>query len=103
MRGDEARTLLGFPPNSRPTLPQISEAYSCLLSGARGEGSASVTNARVVRTGVPRAQGGRGNPALIGVPFLFIILGTIGLGGLNAARAYKKQKEEYPSHNPFLP
>ncbi|KAG2693178.1 hypothetical protein I3760_08G085100 [Carya illinoinensis] len=134
MRGEEARTLLGFPPNSRPTLPQvkaayrrkvweshpdlfpaqekphaeykfklISEAYSCLLSGARGEGSTSVTNARVVRTGVPRAQGGRGNPALIGVPFLFIILGTIGLGGLNAARAYKKQKEEYPSHNPFLP
>ncbi|XP_062143760.1 uncharacterized protein LOC133851375 isoform X2 [Alnus glutinosa] len=134
MQGDEARALLGFPPDSRPTLSQvkaayrtkvweshpdlfptqekphaeskfklISEAYSCLLSGARGEGSASVTNVRVVRTGVPRAQGRRGNPALIRVPFLFIILGTVVLGGLNAARAYKKQKQAYPSHHPFLP
>ncbi|KAL5792035.1 hypothetical protein ACOSP7_000629 [Xanthoceras sorbifolium] len=71
--------------------------------GARGEGLASATNVRVYRTGVPRANGGGRNRALIGIPFLFIILGTLGLGGLNAARAYKKQKEEYPSHNPFLP
>ncbi|XP_042991983.1 uncharacterized protein LOC122318565 isoform X3 [Carya illinoinensis] len=27
MRGEEARTLLGFPPNSRPTLPQVKAAY----------------------------------------------------------------------------
>ncbi|XP_041022119.1 protein CAJ1 isoform X6 [Juglans microcarpa x Juglans regia] len=27
MRGDEARTLLGFPPNYRPTLPQVKAAY----------------------------------------------------------------------------
>ncbi|PKI35571.1 hypothetical protein CRG98_044025 [Punica granatum] len=125
MRGDEARVLLGFPHNSRPTPSQvkaafkkkvweshpdlfpvneklkaesrfkrISEAYSCLLSA---------TYSRVVRTGVPRTHGGRGNRALIGIPFLFIILGTIGLGGFNASRAYKKQREDYPSHNPFLP
>ncbi|XP_050264398.1 uncharacterized protein LOC126708625 isoform X3 [Quercus robur] len=134
MQGDEARTLLGFPPNSHPTLSQvkaaykrkvweshpdlfpaqqkphaeskfklISEAYSCLLSGTRRLGSSSDTNTRVVRTGVPRAQGGRGNAALIRVPFLFIILGTVALGGLNATRAYKKEKAAYPSHNPFLP
>ncbi|XP_021906647.1 uncharacterized protein LOC110821184 isoform X2 [Carica papaya] len=72
MQGDEARVLLGFPPNSRPTLSQvkaaykskvweshpdlfpayekpladskfklISEAYACLLSGARGNCSTS--------------------------------------------------------------
>ncbi|XP_031381676.1 dnaJ homolog subfamily B member 6-B isoform X4 [Punica granatum] len=134
MRGDEARVLLGFPHNSRPTPSQvkaafkkkvweshpdlfpvneklkaesrfkrISEAYSCLLSGSRGDGSSTATYSRVVRTGVPRTHGGRGNRALIGIPFLFIILGTIGLGGFNASRAYKKQREDYPSHNPFLP
>ncbi|KAE8008373.1 hypothetical protein FH972_004892 [Carpinus fangiana] len=74
MQGDEARALLGFTPDSRPTFSQvkaayrmkaweshpdlfpaqekphaeskfklISEAYSCLLSGARGEASASVS------------------------------------------------------------
>ncbi|KAF7153017.1 hypothetical protein RHSIM_Rhsim01G0293200 [Rhododendron simsii] len=57
----------------------------------------------VVRTGVASVHGGRRNHALIGVPFIFIILGTVALGGLNATRAYKKQKETYPSHNPFLP
>lgn len=57
-----------------------------LVSSMRCNVSELGTNIRVVRTGVPRAQGGRGNPALIRVPFLFIILGTVGLGGLNAAR-----------------
>lgn len=73
------------------------------ITGAKGKGPASATSVRVVRTGVPTASGGRRNHALIGIPFLFIILGTVGLGGFNAARAYKKQKEAYPSHNPFLP
>ncbi|XP_050238802.1 uncharacterized protein LOC126688221 [Mercurialis annua] len=82
----------------------ISEAYASLLSGARGEGSSSATYSRVVRTGMPRAPGGGiTNRNLIRIPFIFIILGTVGLGGLNASRAYKKQKETYPSHNPFLP
>ncbi|KAJ9187938.1 hypothetical protein P3X46_003347 [Hevea brasiliensis] len=134
MQGNEARVLLGFPPNSRPTASQvkaayrkkvweshpdlfpvhekpsaesrfklISEAYTYLLSGVRGTDSASATYARVVRTGMPKAHGGRSNHVLIRIPFLFIILGTVGLGGLNATRAYKRQKETYPSHNPFLP
>ncbi|KAL1312829.1 hypothetical protein AAHE18_16G067300 [Arachis hypogaea] len=125
MDANEARILLGFPPNTRPTTSQvksaykkkvweshpdlfpthekplaesrfklISEAYACLLS---------VQYSRVVRTGVPRSQGGSKNHALIKVPFICIILGTVALGGFNASRAYKKQKEEYPSHNPFLP
>jgi len=41
---------------------------------------------RVVRSGVPRGGGGRRNHALIGLPFLFIILGTAALGGMNVAR-----------------
>ncbi|XP_061366273.1 uncharacterized protein LOC133309509 isoform X1 [Gastrolobium bilobum] len=134
MDADEARILLGFPPNSRPTSSQvksaykkkvweshpdlfpshekslaeskfklISEAHACLLSGGRGEASSSAEYSRVVRTGVPRAHGGRKNSAMIKVPFILITLGTVALGGFNASRAYKKQKEEYPSHNPFLP
>ncbi|KAH7856851.1 hypothetical protein Vadar_006246 [Vaccinium darrowii] len=43
------------------------------------------------------------NHALIGVPFMSIILGTAALEELNGTRAYRKQKESYPSHNPFLP
>ncbi|XP_027352630.1 uncharacterized protein LOC113863297 [Abrus precatorius] len=134
MDAEEAKTLLGFPPNSRPSPSQvksaykkkvweshpdlfpshekllaeskfkmISEAYTCLLSGGRGEASSSVEFSHVVRTGVPRAYGGRKNHAMIKVPFILIIVGTVALGGFNASRAYKKQKEEYLSHNPFLP
>ncbi|KAG5044160.1 hypothetical protein JHK87_008075 [Glycine soja] len=155
MDADEAKILLGFPPNSRPTPSQeedalpcklaigvvvilevvavgvvvilevksaykkkvweshpdlfpshekplaeskfklISEAYTCLESVDQ--------YSHVVRTGFPRAHGGRKNHAMIKVPFLLIILGTLALGGFNASRAYKKQKDEYPSHNPFLP
>ncbi|GAB4830634.1 hypothetical protein Ancab_020400 [Ancistrocladus abbreviatus] len=133
MQVKEARQLLGFLPNSRPTPAQvkrafrkmvwdfhpdrfpinekayaeskfklISEAYTCLLSGG-GESSTSVAYARVVRTGVPAAHRERKICALIGMPFLLIIFGAVGLGGLCAARAYRKQKEAYPSHNPFLP
>ncbi|XP_020210816.1 uncharacterized protein LOC109795711 isoform X2 [Cajanus cajan] len=133
MDAHEARILLGFPPNSRPTPSQvksaykkkvweshpdlfpshekplaeskfklISEAYTCLQSGGR-ETSSSVEYSHVVRTGFPRAHGGRKNHTMIKVPFMLIILGTVALGGLNASRAYKKQKADNPSHNPFLP
>ncbi|KAL1216229.1 hypothetical protein V5N11_018679 [Cardamine amara subsp. amara] len=85
----------------------ISEAYSCLESGdvkGRQYSSAGVYS-RVVKTGVPRtyASAKRGNPWLIGAPFLLIVLGTIGLGGIKANRAYNQQKQTFPSHNPFLP
>ncbi|KAJ8899005.1 hypothetical protein K2173_008828 [Erythroxylum novogranatense] len=134
MQGDEARVLLGLPPDSHPSTSQVkaaykkkvwechpdlfpthekaraeshfkmvSEAYSFLLPGAVGEGSTSGVYSRVVRTGVPRGNRGRSNPTFIGIPFLFIILGTVGLGASRATRAYKKQKESNPSHNPFLP
>ncbi|XP_024018183.1 uncharacterized protein LOC21397035 isoform X1 [Morus notabilis] len=136
MKGDEAKLLLGFAPNSRPSPSQvkaaykrkvwechpdlfparhkkplaesnfklISEAHTFLLSGGNGEYLSSATYSRVVKTGVPRAQGGSyRNHALIQMPFLFLVLGTVALGGFNASRAYKKQKEAYPSHNPFLP
>ncbi|KAH1259134.1 Protein CAJ1 [Glycine max] len=117
MDADEAKILLGFPPNSRPTPSQvksaykkkvweshpdlfpshekplaeskfklISEAYTCLESGGRGGASSSVDQySHVVRTGFPRAHGGRKNHAMIKVPFLLIILGTLALGGFNAS------------------
>ncbi|GAV77473.1 DnaJ domain-containing protein [Cephalotus follicularis] len=135
MQGDEAKVLLGFSPNSHPSPSQIkeaykrkvwkshpdlfplhekplaeskfkliSEAYSYLLSVSSS--TTTVSAARVVKTGVPKAHGHGGrisNPAIIRIPFLFIILGTLGLGGFNAVRAYQKEKHSHPSHNPFLP
>lgn len=135
MKGNEARLLLGFPPNSRPTPSQvkaaykrkvwdvhpdrfpthersyaesqfkvISEAYASLLPGGGGSsGPGSVSYSRVVRTGVPRVHGGGRHHPLIGLPFLFIIFGTVGLGGIYGSRAYRKQIKANPSHNPFLP
>ncbi|KAF7818083.1 Heat shock protein DnaJ, N-terminal [Senna tora] len=134
MEGDEARLLLGFAPNSRPTSSEvkaaykkkiweshpdlfpahekphaesrfklISEAYTSLLSGNSPDPLYKVLQYVIVCKFLKRVHTGRKNHALIKVPFVFIILGTIALGGLNASRAYKKQKEEYPSHNPFLP
>ncbi|KAF9593388.1 hypothetical protein IFM89_022567 [Coptis chinensis] len=58
--------------------------------------------AQVVRTGVPRVRG-RSNNTLVKIPFLLIMLGTVTLGCLNASRAYQRQRDAYPSHNPFLP
>ncbi|KAJ9547584.1 hypothetical protein OSB04_020127 [Centaurea solstitialis] len=83
----------------------ISEAYTCLqsASGARRQVSSAGTNSWVVRSGVPKGAHGGRNHALIGIPFLFIVLGTAALGGSIATRTYRKQKEAYPSHNPFLP
>ncbi|XVE73526.1 hypothetical protein DITRI_Ditri11bG0125200 [Diplodiscus trichospermus] len=75
-----------------------------IITGTGGDGSVSATTySHVVRRGVPKTHGGRRNRALIQIPFLLIVMGTIGLGGLNATRAYEKQKEACPSHNPFLP
>ncbi|CAH2063116.1 unnamed protein product [Thlaspi arvense] len=189
MQVEEAKILLGFPPNSRPDPSQvkaayrkkvweshpdlfpddqklgaeskfksISEAYSCLESGrdrpclgyiringddmfcAKWMNAAVIESlellnsssfgfttlqirthllcdvkgqrysragvySRVVKTGVPRtyAYAKRGNAWLIGAPFLLIVLGTIGLGGIKANKAYNMQKQTFPSHNPFLP
>ncbi|KAA0034147.1 chaperone protein DnaJ [Cucumis melo var. makuwa] len=131
MRGDEARTLLGFSPGSRPSSSQVKEAYKRMVwdthpdlfpahQKPQAESKFKLVNIllaefsyeakfwtatyeRVVRRGVPVSHGGRRNHALIKLPFLLLILGTVSLGGLNVSRAYKRQKEMYPSHNPFLP
>ncbi|CAN1236352.1 hypothetical protein LINGRAPRIM_LOCUS1680 [Linum grandiflorum] len=134
MLGDEARILLGFPPNSTPTISQVkaaykkkvweshpdlfpvhdkcraesqfklvSEAYTHLLSGKFSVPSAARYARVVVRAGVPKGPTGRNELRRLWIPFLFLVGGTIGLGGFIATRAYKRQKEAYPSHNPFLP
>ncbi|WOL00264.1 hypothetical protein Cni_G08977 [Canna indica] len=139
MRSDEARKILGFPPDSRPTCSEIkaaykrkvfethpdlfpvheksqaetnfkliAEAYSSLgagrISGSQKEGShRQATTVRVVRTGVHAAGYGKGNRALITVPFFLLMVGTLSFAGLNAARAYERQKKTCPSYNPFLP
>lgn len=46
----------------------------------------TATYERVVRTGVAVSPGGRRNHALIKLPFLLLILGTVSLGGLNITR-----------------
>ncbi|XP_027099944.1 dnaJ homolog subfamily B member 6-like isoform X2 [Coffea eugenioides] len=125
MEGEEAKLLLGFPPHSHPSPSQvktaykskvwdthpdrfpphlkskaehrfklISEAYACLRSASYS---------KVVRSGVPRACGSGGHRALIAAPFLLIVLSTVAFGGSIVTRSYKRQKEAYPSHNPFLP
>ncbi|CAH9140374.1 unnamed protein product [Cuscuta epithymum] len=136
MLADEAKALLGFSPDCRPSPSQvktayrtkvwethpdrfpaqeksraeykfkmISEAYSCLRSGARAQNSscADTSHSYVVRTGVPRTHGRRGKQLLVGLPFLLVILGTFSLAGSSVARAYRKEKQAHPSHNPFLP
>uniref|UniRef100_A0A804J7Q3 Uncharacterized protein n=1 Tax=Musa acuminata subsp. malaccensis TaxID=214687 RepID=A0A804J7Q3_MUSAM len=102
MRSEEARKILGFSPDSCPTRSEIAEAYSSLGSGARSRSPYGATTVRVVRTGVPMGYG-KGNRALITIPFLLLIAGTVSFAGLNAARAYKRQEKMCPSYNPFLP
>ncbi|XP_026452512.1 protein CAJ1 isoform X2 [Papaver somniferum] len=90
----------------------ISEAYSCLKLGIGQRGTNSGigqrgTNsayARVVRTGSPNVhQRSKSQTFLVKAPFFLLIIGTVALGGMSAARAYKRQEKETPSYNPFLP
>ncbi|KAL0420183.1 UNVERIFIED_CONTAM: hypothetical protein Sradi_1431800 [Sesamum radiatum] len=126
MRGDEAKILLGFPPNSIPSPTQVKAAYRRkvwethpdrfpphlkaqaeskfkLISEAYSFFNNTASYSRVVKTGVPRAHRGQRNMRLASVPFLVIILGALTLGGSTASRAYRRQKEAQPSYNPFLP
>ncbi|XP_026452513.1 dnaJ homolog subfamily B member 2 isoform X3 [Papaver somniferum] len=81
----------------------ISEAYSCLKLGIGQRGTNSAY-ARVVRTGSPNVhQRSKSQTFLVKAPFFLLIIGTVALGGMSAARAYKRQEKETPSYNPFLP
>ncbi|KAL3531566.1 hypothetical protein ACH5RR_010888 [Cinchona calisaya] len=96
-----------FPPRLKSqaehSFKLISEAYACLRSGIKQEELYKASYSNVVRSGVPRACGRGGNRALTAAPFFVIIMGTVALGGSVVSRTYKRQKEAYPSHNPFLP
>ncbi|EXB44454.1 hypothetical protein L484_013872 [Morus notabilis] len=91
MKGDEAKLLLGFAPNSRPSPSQVKAAYKrkvweCHpdLFPARHKKPLAESNFKL---NVELLL-----TCLFFVNYLFLL-----------ARAYKKQKEAYPSHNPFLP
>ncbi|XP_026435602.1 chaperone protein DnaJ-like isoform X1 [Papaver somniferum] len=65
----------------------ISEAYSCLKLGI-GQGGTNSAYARVVRTGSPNVhQRSKSQTFLVKAPFFLIIIGTVALGGMSAARA----------------
>ncbi|KAK9668064.1 hypothetical protein RND81_13G033000, partial [Saponaria officinalis] len=65
----------------------LSEAYAC-LSTTYGAAYSQSAYTRVVRSGVARPNAGSRHHPLLPLPFLFIILGTLGLGGLSVARCY---------------
>ncbi|XP_030496766.1 uncharacterized protein LOC115712522 isoform X2 [Cannabis sativa] len=93
-----------FPPHLKPlaesNFKSISEAYSFLLSPSPGKRGRRRYDRGVP---IPRGTQGRHHALLVQFPFLFLVLGTLALGGFIGSRAYTKQKQSYPSHNPFLP
>ncbi|CAN6467019.1 unnamed protein product [Victoria cruziana] len=124
MYGGEAKRLLGFPADSRPTLSEVKAAYKQkawethpdrfpALQKSMAESNFKLISeaysclldasyVRVVRTGVPRGTG-RNHPLLVKAPFLVLMMATVSLGGAVAARTYQKQRKDFPSQHPFLP
>ncbi|KAF3790005.1 hypothetical protein EJ110_NYTH17452 [Nymphaea thermarum] len=106
MHGGEAKKLLGFPPNSHPTLSQVKVAYKQkawethpdrfpALQKSMAESNFKLISeayssllvasyVRVVRTGVPRGTG-KSHPFLVKAPFLVLMMATVSLGGAVAA------------------
>lgn len=79
----------------------ITEAYTCLKT-AKVSGRPVREGAGDFRHGFVRG-GSRLQYAASAFPFLFIIFGTLGLGGAQARRAYRENQKQSSSHNPFLP
>ncbi|XP_031496763.1 uncharacterized protein LOC116261948 [Nymphaea colorata] len=133
MHGGEAKKLLGFPPNSHPTLSQVKAAYKQkawethpdrfpalqksmaesnfkLISEAYSsllvdQRYCSPAQASYVRVVRTGVPRGTGksHPFLVKAPFLALMMATVSLGGAVAARTYLKQRKEFPSQHPFLP
>nr|GMD72873.1 DnaJ homolog subfamily B member 2 isoform X2 [Ipomoea batatas] len=120
MLADEAKTLLGFSPNCRPSPSQVKAAYrrkvwethpdrfpaheksnaECKFKMVSIYSLMYMPNygysySYVVRTGVPRTYGGRRNQRLVGFPFLFIIVGTVALAGSNVASIAINSRVEF--------
>ncbi|KAH7430199.1 hypothetical protein KP509_09G088000 [Ceratopteris richardii] len=99
MRISHARVVLGV--SGDASLSQITEAYQCLKTA---KGSGPIFKDAAYTTGVSVARGSRRMQfSAVAVPFMFIIMGTIGLGLAQARRAYKENQKHSSSHNPFLP
>ncbi|XP_022870489.1 protein CAJ1 isoform X3 [Olea europaea var. sylvestris] len=102
MQGDEAKTLLGFPPHSYPSTSQIKAAYRKKVWETHPD---RFPNYEKVQAECKFK--------LISEAYSFLLnsggsgqgsqTGAFTLGGSTAARAYRKQKESCASYNPFLP
>ncbi|EPS66613.1 hypothetical protein M569_08165 [Genlisea aurea] len=126
----EAKLLLGIAGDCVPSQSEVKSAYRKLVWGTHPDRFPSEQKAmaehkfksiseayyllssegRRMRIFVPEMAAivGRGGRRwrFVGassIPFLFIVLAAISLGGSTAKRAYTRQKEANPSYNPFLP
>ncbi|KMT10054.1 hypothetical protein BVRB_5g122640 [Beta vulgaris subsp. vulgaris] len=90
MKSGEARLLLGFPPNSRPTYSQVKTAYR-----------RKVWDVHPDRFPADKRSYAESQFKMISEAYNCLL--PVGLGGLNVIRTYRKEKEANPSHNPFLP
>ncbi|KAJ7568999.1 hypothetical protein O6H91_01G056600 [Diphasiastrum complanatum] len=77
----------------------VTEAYQFLITGNR---LGSYDMGRSATVAVAR-KGNKGHHIAASLPFVFLIAGTLVLGGSCAARAYRRQQHDSLSHNPFLP
>ncbi|CAN6467020.1 unnamed protein product [Victoria cruziana] len=133
MYGGEAKRLLGFPADSRPTLSEVKAAYKQKAWETHPDRfpalqkSMAESNFKLIseayscllddqRYGSPAQASyvrvvrtgvprgtGRNHPLLVKAPFLVLMMATVSLGGAVAARTYQKQRKDFPSQHPFLP
>eukprot|EP00850_Spirogloea_muscicola_P017083 SM000143S00748 [mRNA] locus=s143:204285:205552:+ [translate_table: standard] len=84
---------------------KISEAYKLLMSGERPirYSLASPVQHRAAADVDHIRRGSRLHYGLSSLPFVFLIGGTVCLGGYHLVTAYKKTKQDSASRNPFLP
>nr|GMD70874.1 DnaJ homolog subfamily B member 2 isoform X2 [Ipomoea batatas] len=92
MLADEAKTLLGFSPNCRPSPSQVKAAYR-----------RKVWETHPDRFPAHEKSNAECKFKMICEAYSCLCSGTVALAGSNVARAYRKEKQAYPSHNPFLP
>ncbi|KAF8394738.1 hypothetical protein HHK36_020955 [Tetracentron sinense] len=125
MKGDEARALLGIPPTSRPTPSQVKAAYKRKAwefhpdRFPTHEKAHAESKFKMISEAYSFLHSGFGEES-VGQFAIWTLKAAMQLGlalrkvfqnirpakykmGRFNARAYQRQKEAYPSNNPFLP